>query len=253
MTSPQTSMGNEGGATSAAPAMGSGRAKVLNAYGGAARWRALETISLRVSAGGLAFRMKWQAPDVKRKVVVHVAKPYVRFPPEGSNGLVEVFAGNETRLEREDGTVVGSRANPARYFPGGRRALWWDRLDQVYFKGYALWNYLTFPALLLRPEIDWQEPRPGTLRAIFPPGFPTHNDVQEFHYDLDTGLLRQHDYTANAFGGWAKAAHRVLEHETFDGIPFGTRRRVTPRKRDGSVQRFPVLIHIRFEDIQVSE
>ncbi len=233
-------------------AMGPGRAKVLAAYGGEARWRSLDTIALRVSAGGLAFKMKWQAPDVRRNVVIHVREPLVRFPAEDPNGLIEVFAGDETRLEHQDGTIVEKRLDPARFFPGGRRLLWWDRLDQVYFKGYALWNYVTFPALLLRTDIEWQEPKPGTLRAVFPDTLPTHNEVQEFHYDVDTGLLTQHDYTANPFGSWAKAAHRILEHQTFDGVLFGTRRRVTPRKADGSAHRFPVLIDIRFEDFVLS-
>lgn len=242
---------SEHNASATEQAMGPGRAKVLAAYGGEARWRSLHTISLRVSAGGLAFKMKWQAPDVRRKVLVDVREPLVRFPSEGPSGLVEVFAGHETRLEREDGTVVERRVNPGRFFPGGRRLLWWDRLDQVFFKGYALWNYVTFPSLLLRTDIDWQEPKPGTLRAVFPDSLPTHNEVQDFHYDEHTGLLTQHDYTANPFGGWAKAAHRILEHETFDGIPFGTRRRVTPRKRDGNAHRYPVLIDIQFEDFSL--
>ena len=29
------------------------------------------------------------------------------------------------------------------------------RLDQAYFAGYAFWNYLTLPALLLRPDVEW--------------------------------------------------------------------------------------------------
>lgn len=222
-------------------------------YGGEARWRSIKTLALRVSAKGAAFKMKWQKPDVRRRALVRVWEPYVRFEPDRPDGVVEVFAGNETRLERPDGTVVERRTDPASYFPGGRRLLWWDRLDQLYFKGYAVWNYLTFPALLCRPEIDWEEPRPGTLRATFPDGFPTHSRVQEFHYDPETGLVRQHDYTANAFGGWAKGAHCILHHETFGGIPFGTQRRVTPRKSDGSPRRGPVLVDIRFEEIEVSE
>ena len=57
--------------------------------------------------------------------------------------------------------------------------------------------------------------------------------VQEFHFELDTGLLRQHDYTADVFGSWAKAAHVVLAQGEAE-VPFTADRRVTPRRRDGS-------------------
>ena len=36
--------------------------------------------------------------------------------------------------------------------------------------------------------------------------------VQRFRMDPATGLLVQHDYTAEVFGNWAKAANVVLVH-----------------------------------------
>lgn len=223
--------------------------RVVDAYGGAARWSAIREIALRVSAHGLAFRMKWQAPIVRVPAKIDAHQPLVRFFPEKGDGLIEVFAGDEVRLERRDGSVVEARSNPQRLFPGGRRLLWWDRLDQVYFAGYALWNYVTFPALLTRDDIDWQEAGDSTLRARFPAGFPTHSEIQEFHVDPQTALLTQHDYTASVFGNWAKGAHCVLAHEEVDGIPFATRRRVTPRRKNGTPAPFPLLVGIEFEAI----
>jgi len=223
--------------------------RVVDAYGGAARWSAIREIALRVSAYGLAFRMKWQAPIVRVPAKIDAHQPLVRFFPEKGDGLIEVFAGDEVRLERRDGSVVEARSNPQRLFPGGRRLLWWDRLDQVYFAGYALWNYVTFPALLTRDDIDWQEAGDSTLRARFPAGFPTHSEIQEFHVDPQTALLTQHDYTASVFGNWAKGAHCVLAHEEVDGIPFATRRRVTPRRKNGTPAPFPLLVGIEFEAI----
>ncbi len=223
--------------------------RVIDAYGGAARWRAIRQIALRVSARGLAFRMKWRAPMTRVPAKIDAHQPLVRFFPENGDGLIEVFAGDEVRLERPNGDVVETRPNPQRLFPGGRRLLWWDRLDQVYFAGYALWNYVTFPALLTRDDIDWQDAGDSTLRARFPSGFPTHSEIQEFHVDPQTSLLTQHDYTASVFGNWAKGAHCVLAHEEVDGIPFATRRRVTPRRKDGAAAPFPLLVGIEFNEI----
>ncbi len=223
--------------------------RVVDAYGGAARWGALRQIALRVSAHGLAFRMKWQAPMVRVLATIDAHRPLVRFFPENGDGLIEVFAGDEVRLERRDGSVVEVRANPGQFFPGGRRLLWWDRLDQTYFAGYALWNYVTFPALLMREDIEWQAVGESTLRACFPAGFPTHSEIQEFHVDPQTALLVQHDYTAGVFGNWAKSAHCVLAHHEVDGIPFATRRRVTPRRKDGTPAPFPLLVGIELEAI----
>ena len=227
--------------------------RVVDAYGGDARWRALLRIRVQVSANGVAYRMKWQTPIVEVPAEVAVWEPLVRFQPNKPDGLIEVFAGTEVRLEQPDGRVVQARVDPRRSFPGGRRLLWWDRLDQVYFAGYALWNYLTFPALLLREEIAWEETAASTLRAEFPKGFPTHSRIQHFHFDPTTALLVQHDYTAEVIGGWAKAAHCVLAHERTEGLPFGTRRRVLPRRRDGSPARFPTLVGIDLKAVALEE
>ena len=222
-------------------------ARVLAAYGGQSHWRAAKQITTRVSAKGAAFRMKWQAPMVGREAVIDAHAPLVKFLPKPGDEVVEVFAGDEVRLERLDGTVIEARSNPRRYFPGGRQLLWWDRLDQTYFAGYALWNYVTFPALLIRDDIEWTEVAVDALQATFPANFPTHSAQQTFHVDPESNLVRQHDYTAAVFGGWAKAAHRVLRHEEVDGVPVGVRRRVTPRRGNGQPLPFPVLVDIEFE------
>jgi hypothetical protein len=86
------------------------------------------------------------------------------------------------------------------------------------------------------------------MEATFGPGIPSHSAVQRFHFDPETGLLRQHDYTAEVFGGWAKAANVVLAHGEWDGVPYPSRRWVTPRKPDGKPRRFPLLVGIEISD-----
>jgi hypothetical protein len=181
-------------------------------------------------------------------ITAYVPEPRVLMERIDRKGRRAIFEASSVRIETRDGRPVSRRDDPRRYFPGGRRAFRWDELDEIYFSGYASWNYLTFPRLLLRDDIDWEMVAETTLEARFPDGFPTHSQVQRFHFDPETGLLRQHDYTAEVFGDWAAAANVVLKHREHDGIPYPSRRRVTPRRADGTPRRGPVLVDIRIRD-----
>jgi hypothetical protein len=77
----------------------------------------------------------------------------------------------------------------------------------------------------------------------FPDDVPTHSRDQVFYFD-ESGRLMRLDYTAEAFGSWAKAAHYCFDHEQFDGILIPTRRRVFPRRRDNRPRPRPTLVWI---------
>jgi hypothetical protein len=222
--------------------------RAVEAYGGEARWKAASAVEAIFSAGGEAFVAKRRPFFERASITVPVAAPGARIRPVDRRGHVGVLEGNSVRLEGARGKVIASRTDPRSLFPGGRRAHWWDRLDIAYFAGYAMWNYLTLPALLLRDDIAWREAEPGVLDATFPAHLPTHCPDQRFHFDPSTGLLTRHDYTAEVFGEWARAAHVVLEHGSWEGVPYPSKRRVTPRMPDGHVAENPVLIWIELHE-----
>jgi len=218
--------------------------RVIDAYGGRARGEAARTVRLELSAWGWAFRLKWGRPLRRVRVLLDARAPIACITPIDRRGSTGVLDGTAVRIETAGGERVASRLEPRSAFPYGRRALWWDTLDQTYFAGYAAWNYFVFPALLLRPDVAWTQISEQTLEARFPSHLPTHSPVQAFHFDAQ-GLLRQHDYTAEVFGGWARAAHVVHAHATnAAGFPYTSRRRVTPRRPDGSPARAPLLVGI---------
>ena len=221
--------------------------RVIEAYGGAERWRSATAVEATVTARGFAFLTKTRTGVHNLSVHAEIARPLVTMKPFGKRD-VEILGGNSVRIEDAAGNVIASRDDPRRFFPGGRRTFRWDRLDAAFFSGYALWNYLTFPALLLREDITWTQLSDTTLEARFAPELPTHSPVQQFHFHADTALLRQHYYTAEVFGAWAKAANVVLEHGAWHGIPYPSRRRVTPRRPDGTPRPFPLLVGILVKD-----
>jgi hypothetical protein len=222
-------------------------ARVLDAYGGAERWRAAERIEAVVSTRGLLFTAKLQPPFAGMHCSVDVRAPHARLTPREWNGETGVLDGGDVRLESAAGDVLATRTDARsafRGFPGLRRTIRWDRLDLTYFGGYAFWNYLTFPALLLRDDVRWRELGPELLEATFPPTLPTHCAVQRFHVSPTTGLLVQHDYTAEVIGRWARAAHAILAHGSWNGLPFPSHRRVTPRGPRARPLSGPTLVEI---------
>ena len=105
----------------------------------------------------------------------HIAwsdKGYSHFsritPIDRNRDISGVLDGPDVHLENSRGEVIRERKKARRYFPGGRRLFYWDDLDMAYFANYAMWNYLTLPALLMRKDIVWKEIEAGLLEAIFP-------------------------------------------------------------------------------------
>ncbi len=226
--------------------------KAIEAYGGQQLWAEAARLEAEFSANGLAFTLK-RRPQLKRaKISMDITRPRSRITPIGKHPKITgVLDGSDVRLENATGEIIQTRKNARRYFPGGRRIFFWDDLDMAYFANYAMWNYLTLPALLARDDIGWRELEPGQLEAVFPPEIPTHSRIQRFRFDTDTGLLRQHDYTADIISRLAKAAHVVLEHNESDGICYTSRRRVTPRSGKGQPRSGPTLIAIKLHEFNL--
>src|SRR5437588_862305 len=99
---------------------------------------------------------------------------------------------------------------------GGSQA--WERAQEVRVRvssgAYAIWTYVSAPFVFLREgyelrQLDpWEEQgeRWRRLAVRFPQGVQTHSREQVFYID-PRGLIRRHDYTAEPFGSWARAAH----------------------------------------------
>lgn len=230
---------------------------VLDAHGGAARWAAVERLDFRLSSGGLAFASKFQGSALKGLAVAlwpHAMR--VELRDFSAPGWCGVWTPERVWLQDTAGRTVDERTLPRAAFATLRRQLAWDRLDILYFAGYALWNYLSFPWLLTAPGVTLTGVEPAgrqgaqRLQARFDAGVPTHSAEQAFVVDAAGRLLR-HDYTADVIGPWATAANRCLDATVVDGLRWYTRRRVTPRFGADTVLPGPTLVWIAIEGLRV--
>jgi hypothetical protein len=236
--------------------------EVLEAHGGAERWREAQTVNARVRSGGLMLRTRVPGNRfADYRLTADLRRPHAILDPFPRAAERGVYEDGAVRIETADGEPLESRAQPRAAFfglSGLRRNLRWDALDSAYFAGYAMWNYMATPALLTRDDIDlhegeaWEEAGETwrRLEATFPPGFDTHSPRQTFYFDA-RGLLRRHDYTAQVVGRWARAAHYCEEHARAGGLVFPTRRRVVPRGLANRALPGPTLVSLELSEIHV--
>lgn len=231
--------------------------RVIAAHGGQERWHRVKALHVDVRCGGAALAARFQRNAYRRyRAVVDTRRPRIKFTPfKGQHGI---FTPERVWIETDRGEVVHERTDPRDFFPSWRRHLIWDRLDALYFGGYAMWNYLCTPFLWFAEGIQlaegdpWQEAGETwqALKVRFPAGWPTHSTEQTFYID-DRGYIRRHDYTARVIGPYARAVHYSDDHREYDGLVFPTRRRVYPRRGDNRSLPFPTLIWIDIDHIDV--
>jgi len=226
--------------------------KAIDAYGGVELWQKAKYIEAIVSAKGFAFTLKQRPILDHAKIIMEIKRPFSKLTPIGKNkSITGVLDGLNVRLEDKDGNIIAERKNAKEYFPYGRRLFYWDDLDMSYFSNYAFWNYFTFPNLLMNENIIWKEKAEGILEATFPESIPTHSKIQEFHIDMASGKLIQHNYTVDVMSKLAKVANVVTENSELNGLNYPSRRIVTPRSKTGKVFKWPVMIDIKVHEYKL--
>jgi hypothetical protein len=155
-------------------------------------------------------------------------------------------------IEDVSGRVMAERKNPRAHMGRGRRLLWWDALDTLYFVGYALSNSVRAPFLFAQNGFQVVSAGVATfgsetwsrLRVTFALDEPTHCPTHVYYLDA-AHLIRRLDYVAEPIGGWARAAHFCADYRESRGLRAPTRRWVVPRTRGSRVVSWPSLVQIR--------
>jgi hypothetical protein len=231
--------------------------KIIDAHGGRERWRNVEVIEASLSSGGFAFAAHGQGSALRNlKAAVHPHARRVVLRDFYRPGWSGVWTPTHVQIRDASETPVMQRDDPRPQFARLVKNVHWDKLDILYFAGYALWNYLSFPFVLELPGVTLSEPEAkqgGDARrlvATFDASVPTHSAVQTFHFDAAHHLTR-HDYTADVIGRWATAANCCLASQQVGGLTFYTRRKVFPCMRGRFVLPAPTLVWIEIDDLRL--
>jgi hypothetical protein len=223
-------------------------ARALRAYGGAALWRGATTVESTVTVGGLLFQLKGANIPPHAKITVDVRRPHTVIDPVDDSGDIGVLDGFSVMIVSPGGKILEQRADAREHLQNASISTKWDRLNLVYFLGYAFWGYYTLPYELMRTDIQWTELRDGVLQADYGTNLPVHSRIQRFWFDRQSGLLRRNDYTPVAAARDARAANVIFEHGNSSGTPYTSKRRVKMSLGQyGWVLPFPDVITIDIE------
>ncbi len=213
----------------------------LDAHGGLARWRKLKGLSSTIVTGGRLWAIKGiELTPEPRTATTDFHRQRTTIAPFGGPEWTMTWVPDRVAIEDGDGRLIAGRDQPREAFAGHGYDTPWDPLHLAYFNGYAMWTYHALPFVLAGPgyAVDGVAPirQDGrTLRGLSarcPPGVHSHTREQRFYFGED-GLLARHDYSVDVWGGTA-AAHLLSGHVEAGALLLPTRRRVHPRRPDGS-------------------
>ncbi len=170
-------------------------ARALKAYGGEAIWKDAVAVESTVTVGGLLFQLKGINIPPHAKITVDVQRPHTVIEPVDESGDTGVLNGFSVMILSPSGRILEQHPDAREHLQNASISTKWDRLNLMYFLGYAFWGYYSLPHQLMRTDIEWTELSDGVLQADNGTNLPVHSRLQRFWFDRKTGLLRRNDYT----------------------------------------------------------
>ncbi len=231
----------------------------IAAHGGWQRWQQIKKLTAHVSIGAGLWQVKgWPNIFADARVAIDPHRQHTEFAPFVVAGRHTFFEADRVAIISDDGATIEERESPRQAFEGHTLTSPWDALHLSYFSGYAMWTYLTTPFLFKMPGFQTEEIEPWDengetwrrLRVTFPPDIHSHSRLQVFYFDA-SGLLRRHDYSVDVIGGTASANY-ALEHRTFGGMVYPTKRRVYAIGPDNRPLLERLALSIDIHDIDVA-
>jgi hypothetical protein len=231
----------------------------IEAHGGLARWRDVESIGFRMTVGGALWRIKGHPAGLK-DVSVHVAahRPEVAIEPFLDQAATGHFRPDAVWVETPADGPTQALSEPRRSFDRHELTTPWTELQQLYFISYAVWNYMAMPFLFVEPGFESEElgehHEHGVtwrrLRVLYPEHVPTHSREQTLYFSED-GLLRRLDYSVDI--AQAPAAHYCFDHVEVGGLVIPTLRRAVRRSTTspGSDWSGPTGVLLQISDLVV--
>jgi hypothetical protein len=224
----------------------------IEASGGFARWNKLQRFTFHLSIKGTLLSRSGRAREFEDLIAegsTHTQS--VRFTGLTQGEKTGTYQPDLVTIENLDGQVLRTWLNPSLEFLDHAGDPLADELHLVFFCGFSIWNYLTAPFLLARPNVTVEELSPWTendqswrrLRAFFPSDIVTSSPEQIFYFD-ENCLQRRVDH--DLFG--TRVAHYSWAHQTFSGILVPTLRRSLSLRPDGTAIAKPILLDVEVFD-----
>jgi hypothetical protein len=235
---------------------------VLAAHGGLANWSNVTTLTAKLSLGGPFWAGRgWADVYAGQTVTLDARREHITFAPFPAPDRTSVLDVDPERVAilGADGDIIEGRHHPRASFPSDfdRASTRWDAIQVAYFTSAAVWNYLTEPFVLARPDVETREIDPWAengetwrrLAVTFPQTIANHNAEQVFYYD-GRFMQRRMDYSPDVTGN-PPVAQYTHDFKTFDGFVFPTRRRVHLHDTDGNANQSFAAITVDIGSIAV--
>jgi hypothetical protein len=224
----------------------------IEASGGTARWNRLQRFTLHLSISGTLFSRAGRARQFKDLVAEGSTRTQsVRFTGLTRGEKRGTYQPDSVTIENLDGQVLRTWLNPSLQFLDHGNDPLADDLHLVFLCGVSIWNYLTTPFHLARPDVMVEELSPWKendqtwrrLRARFPPEIATSSPEQIFYFD-ENSLQRRVDH--DLLG--AQVADCSWAHRAFSDIVVPTHRRSLALLPDGTATAKPILLDVEVLD-----
>jgi hypothetical protein len=236
--------------------------RALDAHGGLSRWQEIEAFQLKVSIWRRALAAQGASGRSARRDTAYPGSPAdchdhaVRW----RGARTGHFTPERVWISDVNGGVVEERAMPRASFAGHVLTTPWDKLQELYFVGYALWNYLAIPFVFTEPGFETREIGPHeengeTWRRLlvkYPQSIPAHCVEQVLYFNAQ-GLLQRMDYSVDLVGDMVAgaASHYCFDHTPFGGIVIPTLRRAVSRTPKRAVLSGPTGVLLQMSDIKL--
>jgi hypothetical protein len=235
-------------------------AEALDAHGGLGRWNQLKSADVHCLVNGDVWTVK-AVPGILTNFHYQIDLHEQRgcFPKFMRSDQRATFAASRVAIETSKGAVVEELLQPRVSLEGQTLQTTWSKLQLIYFVGYAIWSYMTAPFCFAMPgfateELDpWQQGDETwrRLKVTFPEYLARHAREQTYYFG-DDGLLRRHDYVAEAVAKDSVATHYITDNMQFAGITIGTRQRIYVLNPDGGHSAEPLLVSLDIEEVSFS-
>ena len=127
--------------------------KAIDAHGGIKHWQSIEKITFNLTIGGALWHRKGFPQGLKDLTIsISPGSPETQIVYPNSED-VGYFKNDRAWFEDKNGKLIEELQNARKAFENHDFETPWSKLHELYFVGYAFWNYFSTPFSICRKRI----------------------------------------------------------------------------------------------------